>query len=196
MSIGNIRTGLTLAEARWEYCDYLLADLVSKERFTELSLQVPIGSKIRTVEQQIDILSPSLATDIGEENFKAMSDGSIDAPQPGRVYKFYLADNFLHKLLKEKLSAFAFPNPRNDPSAKRSLIPADVWESPQIDWKENTVSGNGLSYLSIQVFEMDNGVCQRRGKNTPFAGAIIHHCGGVKVHQLLQSNTRCYGLSR
>ena len=38
--------------------------------------------------------------------------------------------------------------------------------------------------------------CQRRGKNTPFAGAIIHHCGGVKVHQLLQSNTRCYGLSR
>ena len=53
---------------------------------------------------------------------------------------------------------------------------------------------NGRWYTDVKAWQVTR--CQRRGKNTPFAGAIIHHCGGVRVHQLLQSNTRCYGLSR
>jgi len=47
------------------------------------------------------------------------------------------------------------------------------------------VTGLSTNALGELFMNAQHPGCQRRGKNTPFAGAKIHHGGGVKVHQLL-----------
>lgn len=138
------RTGLPLGLARFELCDGSVRE--EYEQFTKQMMSDPVAFAQ-------EVMRPADVSEKDWDELKRTPLSQLTSLAAAAFATFRrpkdLEDSILRKINDGALVAVGFLEPRK-PIDRPALIPNDVWDG-EIDWKESTVKGNGLSYVAVRI---------------------------------------------